>query len=164
MRTFVRYDAQGNIVATTQVAVLPRGRQHPWVDMKPGEESVEVTLPPDAGFNDLRQIHRGKVDVKTKQVVPLDEAGKGKAEKTRKAKAKARPKTTPRPRVPPIRPPSGFPSAPEPGGTTGAPTTPPAPGGPTAATPRVAPASLAGRVRKPAAGETPPIKPEDPSA
>ncbi|HEX6745740.1 MAG TPA: hypothetical protein VF092_00395 [Longimicrobium sp.] len=162
MRTFVRYDAQGNIVATAQVAELPRGREHPWVDLKTGEQALEVTLPPDAGFNDLRQIHRGKVDVKTKQVVPLDKAGKGKAEKTRKARAKAKPKTTPRPRVPPIRPPSGFPAEPGPGGATGATGTTGTvtPGG----TPKVMPGTIASRPRKPAVGETPPTIPENPSA
>jgi ribosomal protein L7/L12 len=89
MRTFVRYDDSGKVLATVTVAQLPRGREHPWVELGKGESVVEVTLPKGSGFNDLRQIHRGRVDPKTRQVVPFEEAGK---KKTRKARGEARAK------------------------------------------------------------------------
>jgi ribosomal protein L7/L12 len=87
MRTFVRYDDTGKVRATVTVAQLPRGREHPWVDLGKGESAMEVTLPKGGGFNDLRQIHRGRVDLKTRRVVPFEEAGK---KKTRKARGEAR--------------------------------------------------------------------------
>ncbi|HEX8243998.1 MAG TPA: ribosomal protein L7/L12 [Longimicrobium sp.] len=96
MRTFVRYNRDGVVQATVTVAQLPRGREHPWVDLKEGESAVEVTLPAGAGFNDLRQIHRGRVDVRTKQVMPFVDAGKKKARKAKGKEKAGQPKPLPR--------------------------------------------------------------------
>jgi hypothetical protein len=82
MRTFVRYDADGVILETVQIAGLPGGRKHPFAALGENESVLEVDADPQGGFQALRDIHRGRVDMGThKHVAAEGKKGKGKGKK-----------------------------------------------------------------------------------
>jgi hypothetical protein len=70
MRTFVRFDKDGNILETTRVQFLPKGRKDPYPDLPKGESAIEVD--PSEGLEDLSpyEIQTSKrVDAGKKRLV-----------------------------------------------------------------------------------------------
>jgi len=94
MRTFVKFDKQGKIVATYRLEALPEGLEHPYTDLAEGEFVLEVE--PTKEFENLSclEIHeKFKVDVRTKKLVPVSAVEKASSppsdkKKPRRAKTK----------------------------------------------------------------------------
>jgi hypothetical protein len=72
MRTFVKYDKKGTILATCRMESIPEGLDHPFLELKAGESVLEVE--PKIGPKEIScvEIHeKYKVDGRRKKLVLL---------------------------------------------------------------------------------------------
>ncbi len=71
MRTFVKYDKKGKILATCRMDSVPEGFDHPFLELKAGESVLEVE--PKGGLKNVScvKIHEQyRVDGRQKKLVP----------------------------------------------------------------------------------------------
>jgi len=72
MRTFVKYDKKGTILATCRMEPIPGGLDHPFLELKAGESVLEVE--PEGKLKEIScvEIHeKYRVDGRRKKLVPL---------------------------------------------------------------------------------------------
>lgn len=70
MRTFVKFDEQGNILATCRMESLPEGLEQPYIDLAAGESAIEVEPSETfAGMSCLDIHEKCKVDVNERKLV-----------------------------------------------------------------------------------------------
>ena len=70
MKTFVKFDKNGNIVATCRVGFVPQELQHPYLDLAEGESVIAVEPEgPVAGMSCLDMHNNYKVDVSKGKLV-----------------------------------------------------------------------------------------------
>jgi hypothetical protein len=92
MRTFVKFNQRGDIVATLRIESLPEGLQQPFVLLQQGESVAEVASEEGAGGFSLADLHQGyQVDVAEGTLVPRSAAPKSAPARTRRKAAAAKP-------------------------------------------------------------------------
>ncbi len=72
MRTFVKFDKKGQILATCRMEAVPENHDHPYLNLAQGESVLEVE--PKGALKDIScaEIHgKYKVDVRKKKLVLL---------------------------------------------------------------------------------------------
>lgn len=69
MRTFVRYNHDGQVLSVSKARQMPEHVEHPFA-LDEGESALEVPVTSPLAALDVIQLHDGyHVDVKTKQLV-----------------------------------------------------------------------------------------------
>jgi hypothetical protein len=92
MRTFVKFNQRGEIVATLRVESLPEGLQQPFVLLQPGESVAEVAPEEGVGTFSLADLHQGyQVDLAKGMLVPRTIAPEPAPKRARKKAAVAKP-------------------------------------------------------------------------
>jgi hypothetical protein len=72
MRTFVKYDKKGTILATCRMESIPEGIEHPFLELKAGESVLEVEPEGKRRGISCVEIHeKYKVDGRRKKLVLL---------------------------------------------------------------------------------------------
>jgi len=88
MRTFVKFDKEGNILSTCRLEFVPEGAEHPYEDLAEGESVIEIPSTEAVEGISCAEIHaKYKVDPGRKRLVLQQQADNKETEKQSKKKS-----------------------------------------------------------------------------